>query len=132
MKRFYSLCTREGRRRTLVTDNNLTDRLQRNHRNLISEIGTQEKLPTTTTSNPWHRQRMYSVNKDGVKKGHSHRRNVNQRPSSAWCLAGNMLWQEKQLQMSVAIPFRVLDRFLALFYVHRRIHLVGFFKTFHD
>ncbi|GBM21998.1 hypothetical protein AVEN_87442-1, partial [Araneus ventricosus] len=30
--------TRGGQRCTLVTDNNLTDRLQRNHRNLISEI----------------------------------------------------------------------------------------------
>ncbi|GBN36021.1 hypothetical protein AVEN_61299-1 [Araneus ventricosus] len=31
--------TRGGKGCTLVTDNNLTDRLQRNHRNLISEIG---------------------------------------------------------------------------------------------
>ncbi|GBM55779.1 hypothetical protein AVEN_190360-1 [Araneus ventricosus] len=46
--------TRERRKRTLVTDNNLTDRLQRNHRNLISEIGTARKAspPPPASSHP--------------------------------------------------------------------------------
>ncbi|GBN80552.1 hypothetical protein AVEN_86410-1 [Araneus ventricosus] len=57
MNRFYSLWTRERRKRTLVTDNNLTDRLQRNHRNLISEIGTARKASRTppASSHPMHR-----------------------------------------------------------------------------
>ncbi|GBM88890.1 hypothetical protein AVEN_134150-1 [Araneus ventricosus] len=58
MKTFYSLYTREGIRRTLVTNNILTDRLQRNHRNLICEIGTARKAApphTPASTNPWHR-----------------------------------------------------------------------------
>ncbi|GBN53306.1 hypothetical protein AVEN_152038-1 [Araneus ventricosus] len=57
-------------------------------------------------------QRMYSV-----KKGHSHRRNVNQRPQRHLVPGEEYARQEKQLPdvALMAIPFRVLDRFPSAF-----------------
>ncbi|GBL99718.1 Cytochrome P450 4C1, partial [Araneus ventricosus] len=70
------------------------------------------------------RQRMYSV-----KKGHFHRRNVNQRPQRYLVPGEEYARQEKQLTdvALMVIPFRLLDRFPSAFYVHRT-HLVGFLR----
>ncbi|GBN76626.1 hypothetical protein AVEN_1683-1 [Araneus ventricosus] len=68
---------------------------------------------------------MYSV-----KKGHFHRRNVNQRPQRYLVPGEEYARQEKQLPdvALMAIPFRLLDRFPSAFYVHRT-HLVGFLRV---